>query len=209
MTDIISLVTIGITAFAATNIDDIFILMMFFSASSLTFPARQIVLGQYIGIGLLVAISALGSFIPLVIPLQLIALLGVVPIAIGIKKLIQVIKKNDQATPSLQTMQEKNSRNKKKSYLAFLTIAAVTFSNGGDNIGVYIPMFAHYNSVSQITTLMAVLMIMTAVWCAVAYYLVNHPLIASRIRRVGHIVLPWVLIGIGIYILAESFVLGM
>lgn len=76
----------------------------------------------------------------------------------------------------------------------------MTFSNAGDNIGVYTPMFA-----SQITKLVTVLMIMTAVWCAVAYYLVNHPLIASRIRRVGRVILPFVLIVLGIYILAESF----
>jgi cadmium resistance protein CadD (predicted permease) len=59
MTDIMSVIAIGVAAFAATNIDDIFVLMMLFS-SSLTFPVRQVVLGQYIGIGLLVAISALG-----------------------------------------------------------------------------------------------------------------------------------------------------
>jgi cadmium resistance protein CadD (predicted permease) len=206
MSDILTLVTIGISAFVATNIDDIFILMIFFSTSSLSFPIRQVVLGQYIGIGLLVAISALGSFIPLVVPLQLIALLGLVPIAIGVKKLIQVVRKKDEASDPMQTVQEKNSRKENRSYLSFLTVAAVTFSNGGDNIGVYVPMFAQYNTTSQFTTLVVVLMIMTAVWCAVAYYLVNHPLIASRIRRVGNIVLPLVLIGIGIYILAGSFV---
>jgi cadmium resistance protein CadD (predicted permease) len=103
--------------------------------------------------------------------------------------------------PSLKhKVQEKN-----KSYLSFLAVAAVTFSNGGDNIGVYTPMFAKYNSVSQITALVAVLMAMTAVWCIAAYYLVNHPLVASRIRRTGRIVLPFVLIGLGIYILVESF----
>ena len=206
MSDILTLVTIGISAFVATNIDDIFILMIFFSTCSFSFPVRQVVLGQYIGIGLLVAISALGSFIPLVVPLQIIALLGLVPIAIGVKKLIQVVRKKDEASDPMQTVQEKNSRKKNRLYLSFLTVAAVTFSNGGDNIGVYAPMFAKYNTASQFTTLVAVLMIMTAVWCAVAYYLVNHPLIASRIRRVGHIVLPLVLIGIGIYILAGSFV---
>jgi cadmium resistance protein CadD (predicted permease) len=57
MIDIVSLMAIGVSAFATTNIDDIFVLMMFFS--SLTFPVRQVILGQYIGIGLLVAISAL------------------------------------------------------------------------------------------------------------------------------------------------------
>lgn len=35
------------------------------------------------------------------------------------------------------------------------------------------------------------------------YYLVNYPLVATKIRRFGHIVPPFVLIGLGIYIFAE------
>jgi cadmium resistance protein CadD (predicted permease) len=208
MTDIVSLITIGISAFVATNIDDIFVLMLFFSpssvSSSLKFTAKQVVLGQYIGIGMLVAISALDSFLPLVVPPYIIGLLGIVPIIIGVKKLVQILRKADKVISSKQAAQEKSYK-KYEPYLSFLTVAAVTFSNGGDNIGVYIPMFAQYKSASQITTLVTVLMIMTAVWCAVAYYLVNHLLIASRIRHVGHIILPFVLIALGIYILAEFF----
>ena len=109
MSDILTLVTIGISAFVATNIDDIFILMIFFSTSSFSFPVRQVVLGQYIGIGLLVAISALGSFIPLVVPLQIIALLGLVPIAIGVKKLIQVVRKKDEASDPMQTVSKRRT----------------------------------------------------------------------------------------------------
>jgi cadmium resistance protein CadD (predicted permease) len=70
----------------------------------------------------------------------------------------------------------------------------VTFSNGVDNIGVYTPLFAKYNAASQITALAAIFMAMTAIWCLAAYYLVNHPLVASKIRRIVHIILPFVLI---------------
>jgi cadmium resistance protein CadD (predicted permease) len=199
MTDIPGLIAIGVAAFAATNIDDIFVLMMFFSSSSMTFPVKQIVSGQYIGIGLLVAISALGSFISLAVPTYIIALLGIVPIVIGIKKLVVFRKKNESNLN--QAVQ-----NKKKNNLVFAAVAAVTFSNGGDNIGVYTPLFAKYNSLSQITALAMIFMAMTAVWCIAAYYLVNHPLVASKIRSIGHIILPFVLIGLGIYILTESFV---
>ena len=205
MADILSIVAIGIASFAATNIDDIFVLMMFFSSSSssssLAFPAKQIVLGQYIGIGLLISISALGSFISLAIPTYIIGLLGVVPIGIGVKKLIELRKTDeDKISYSNHEIQREN-----KSYLSILAVAAVTFSNGGDNIGVYTPMFAKYNAASQITALVAVLMVMTALWCIAAYYLVNHPLVASKIRRTGRVVLPFVLIGLGIYIISESF----
>jgi cadmium resistance protein CadD (predicted permease) len=82
MVDVLGLIAIGITSSVATNIDDIFVLMMFFS--SLTFPVRQTILGQYVGIGLLVAISALGSFISLIIPTYIIGLLGIAPIVIGV-----------------------------------------------------------------------------------------------------------------------------
>lgn len=198
MIDILGLVTIGVAAFVATNIDDIFVLIMFFS--SLTFPVRQVVLGQFIGIGLLIAISALGSLISLVVPTYIIGLMGIIPIIIGIKNLVEIRKKNK--LPSRQVVQNKK---KNRSYFSFLSVAAITFSNGGDNIGVYVPLFSKYNTVSQITMLTAVFIAMTAVWCTSSYYFMNHPLVASKIRHIGSIILPFVLIGLGIYILTESF----
>ena len=197
MIDILGLIAIGIAAFAATNIDDIFVLMIFFS--SLAFPVRHIVLGQYIGIGLLISISAIGSLIALVVPTYIIGVMGIIPIVIGVKNLIEIRKKNN--SDSRQIAQDI----KKRSYLSFLSVAVVTFSNGGDNIGVYVPLFSKYNTVSQITTFMTVFLAMTAVWCIAAYYFVNHPLVASRIRHIGSILLPFVLIGLGIYIVIESF----
>lgn len=199
MIDILGLVAIGVGAFAATNIDDIFVLMIFFS--SLTFPVRHVVIGQYLGISLLIVISALGSLIALVVPIYIIGLMGIIPIVIGIKNLAEIKKKDDSY--SRQVVQNK----KNKSYLSFLAVAGVTFSNGGDNVGVYIPLFSKYNTLSQITALTAVFITMTAVWCIVAYYFVNHPLVASRIRYTGNVILPFVLIGLGIYILIESFLL--
>ncbi len=197
MADIPGLMAIGISGFAATNIDDIFVLMMFFSYSSMTFPVKQIVAGQYIGIGLLVAISALGFFFSLAVPSYIIGLLGIVPIAIGVRKLVALRKKSEPHS-------NQASQHKKKN-VAFAAVASVTFSNGGDNIGVYTPLFAKYDSPGEITVLVAVFMAMTALWCIVAYYLVNHPLVASMLRHIGHKILPFILIGLGVYILTESF----
>ena len=92
MIDILSLVAIGIAAFAATNIDDIFVLMVFIS--SLSFPVRHIVLGQYLGIGLLIAISVVGSLISLVVPTYVIGLMGIAPITIGIMNLVKIRKES-------------------------------------------------------------------------------------------------------------------
>ena len=82
--DFVSLIGVGIAAFAATDIDDLFVLILFFSNPR--YQARQIVLGQYLGIGLLVAVGGIGSLITLVVPPIVVGLMGLLPIAIGIKK---------------------------------------------------------------------------------------------------------------------------
>ncbi|MFL6475465.1 MAG: cadmium resistance transporter [Nitrososphaera sp.] len=212
--DFISLIGIGAAAFVATNIDDIVVLMVFFSSSN--FQAQNIVIGQYLGIGSLIAISALGSLIGLVVPSYIIGLMGLLPIAIGIKELLEIWRNNtnNKVEEEQVVSKEKLLRGDKRRgyvhlhYLSFLSVAAVTISNGGDNIGIYTPLFASYNSSSEVITLVAVFMAMTAVWCAIGYYLVRHPLLERRMRRLGHIVLPFVLIGLGLYILTDSFLLG-
>ncbi|MFL6482637.1 MAG: cadmium resistance transporter [Nitrososphaera sp.] len=212
--DFISLIGIGAAAFVATNIDDIVVLMVFFSSSN--FQAQNIVIGQYLGIGSLIAISALGSLIGLVVPSYIIGLMGLLPIAIGIKELLEIWRNNtnNKVEEEEVVSKEKLLRGDKRRgyvhlhYLSFLSVAAVTISNGGDNIGIYTPLFASYNSFSEVITLVAVFMAMTAVWCAIGYYLVRHPLLERRMRRLGHIVLPFVLIGLGLYILTDSFLLG-
>ena len=50
---------IGIVVFASTNIDDIFLLSAFFADPHLT--TRSVLIGQFDGIGLLVAASALAA----------------------------------------------------------------------------------------------------------------------------------------------------
>src|SRR3712207_518925 len=91
---IISIIGIGALSFVATNIDDIFLLMVFFSSSN--FQARSIVIGQYLGIGLIVAITAVGSLIALVVLLHITGLMGLVPTAIGIKELLQMRNNKDR-----------------------------------------------------------------------------------------------------------------
>lgn len=215
MADFLSLIGLGITAFAATNIDDIVVLMVFFSSSN--FQAQNIVIGQYLGIGSLIAISALGSLIALVVPSYIIGLMGLLPIAIGIKELLEIWRNNNNNNNSKREEEEEISKEKLLTgdkggylhhrYLSFLAVAAVTISNGGDNIGIYTPLFATYNSSSEVITLVAVFMAMTAVWCAIGYYLVRHPLLERRMRRFGRVVLPFVLIGLGVYILMDSFLI--
>jgi cadmium resistance protein CadD (predicted permease) len=156
------LVGVGIAAFVSTNIDDLLILMAFFATPR--FLPFQIVLGQYIGMGSLIAVSLLGLLIALVVPVNLIGLIGLFPIAIGIKELLELHKKknNDDNTNKDNEEQEEKELakwrlqgSKKIRYLPFLTVASVTFS-GGEEIGIYTSLFATNNEVSHIITLVSV-----------------------------------------------------
>jgi cadmium resistance protein CadD (predicted permease) len=120
-------------------------------------------LGQYLEIGLLIGISALGSRIPLIVPPYIIGLLGIVQIVLGAKRLVQIIKKEDKVSTSIHAIQKTNNRWNKQ-YLSFWLLQP-SLSNGGDNIRVYTPMFTQYSSVGQTITLIVVLMAMTGVWC--------------------------------------------
>jgi cadmium resistance protein CadD (predicted permease) len=199
--DFPALVGVGIAAFVATNIDDLFILMVFFATPR--FPSSQIVLGQYIGMGSLIGVSLAGSLITLVLPRNLIGLIGLFPIAIGIKELLELHKESDKEDD--ENLAKKLLRSK-KTRLPFLTVAAITFS-GGEEIGIYTTLFATNNEVGSIITLISVVMVLTAFWCYLANYLVKHSFLANVFRSIGSRVLPYVLIGLGIYILAEAFLM--
>lgn len=195
MLDFFGLFGIGIVSFIASNIDDTFVLMF----SSLRFQTRHIVIGQFIGIGVLTIISALGALIALVLPPFFIALMGLIPIAIGIKRLLEYYERNKR------TDTNKNIQDKGKNLISFLAVSGITIANGGDDVGVFTPLFAKYNTVVEVSTLVAIFMGLTVVWSAFTYYFVNHPVIATRIRRIGDIITPFVLIGLGLYILTDAF----
>lgn len=188
------------------------LILIAFFANNHRFPLPQIVLGQYSGMGALLAISIVGSLIALIVPDNLIGLIGIFPIAIGIRELLELLKNGDnneeeeeEESAAKQLPQSRRGR-RLTAYLPFLTVAVVTFS-GSEEIGIYTSVFATYHEVSEIIIIVLVVMVLTGVWCTVAYHLVNRPQIASSIKRIGTVALPFVLIGLGIYILAEAFLL--
>lgn len=183
-------VGLAIGLFVTTNLDDLFILLAFFSAPK--FRPRQVALGQMLGIATLYAVSVAASLLALVISPVYTGFLGLLPIGIGIKKILELRScgesdDDDQAT-------EKRSR------WNVLTVAAVTISDGGDNLSVYIPVFAT-RSHGEVAAIGVVFALMTLVWLRAAFWLTSHRTLGAPIRRYGHRVVPFVLVGLGCYIL--------
>ena len=178
-------VIVGAAAFVSTNIDDILLLALFFGQPRRSVAA--VVAGQYLGIGALVLVSVIAALAALVVPSHWLALLGLLPIGLGIRQLLQ--------------RQTNDANAVAPSGAGLWTVAGVTVANGGDNLGVYIPLFA--SQTSAIPVYVVVFAIGTAVWCVFGAALVRHPAVGTLLARYGHRILPWVLIGIGGYVLSD------
>ncbi|MEG4033111.1 MULTISPECIES: cadmium resistance transporter [unclassified Microcoleus] len=198
----------GITSFAATNIDDMVLSMLFFAQVNDTFRPRHIFFGKYLGFAALIAASLPGFFGGLIVPKAWIGLLGLVPIAIGISHLVRRDnEENDVQAVSGEFNRQSNSSVLSKLSNLFnpqtLNVAAVTVANGGDNIGIYLPLFAS-SDLPSLVVILAVFSVMVGVWSYVAYRLTRQRAIAPILTRYTKAVVPFVLIGLGIFILIES-----
>jgi cadmium resistance protein CadD (predicted permease) len=200
MKSLLALIGLAIVLFASTNVDDLFVLVGFFSDNR--FRARDTVLGQYVGITALFIASVAASLLSLVIPLPYIGLLGVIPILIGAKKLLELYRLRDQREEALEHPSDANRNGR------VATVALMTLANGGDNIGVYTPSFAT-RSAREIMVIALVFAVMTALWSFVAHAIVNHPKLGSPIRRYGHRITPVALVALGVLILYQAGSFGL
>lgn len=205
MSALVSDLGIGIAVFFSTNIDDLFLLAAFFADTRLN--RLSIVLGQYLGIGALVLVSAVAALLALTIPDGWIALLGLVPLLMGLAKLraLRVSAADTEDDSDARRIQEQEHTAERRLGLPVLAVASVTVANGGDNVAVYVPLFA--TAFDAIATYALTFAVMTGVWCALGYLLVNNKVLGGAIRRYGHIIVPVVLIALGIYILSDAVVL--
>jgi cadmium resistance transport/sequestration family protein len=208
MEQLFGAVLVGITAFVATNLDDIVVLVIFFSQVNTTFRRRHIVGGQYLGFMVLLLLSVPSYFGGLVLPKAWVGLLGLLPIWVGISQILD----KDAENPEVKAVSSEVASGKKVSILTWMTsilnpktyqVAAVTVANGGDNLGIYIPLFAS-NSLPRLAVIVSVFLILVGVWCWIAQRMTQQRAIALILARYGHRIIPFVLMGLGLYILVDS-----
>lgn len=174
----------SVTTFAATNVDDAVLLTLFFARR---IPTRRIVAGQYVGFAAILVVSLIGAWAALAIPHRWVRLLGLLPLALGIKQLLQARRTEPGQSPA-------------EGY-SVASIALVTLSNGADNVGVYVPFFVIDRA--YLWLILIVYAVLVAVWCFVGRWLGNHSLILSSVDRWGHWAVPLVFIALGIYVLSS------
>jgi len=186
--------------FAATNIDDIIVLSLFFArGAGRPGTTAKILAGQYLGfVGLLAAALVVTLGAGWALPEEAIPYFGLIPLALGLWAAWEVYRgegDDDDAAVSGKSV-------------AVATVAGVTFANGGDNIGVYVPVFLNI-STPAVITFCIVFLVLVAVLVAIAKFVATRRPIAEVLERWEHILFPIVLIGLGVAILVGGGAFGL
>lgn len=219
----ISTIITAFVSFASTNIDDIFILTLFFSQINNDMKIKHIFIGQYLGIGFLTTISIIGALGISIIPSEYVGFLGLVPIYLGVKAYFDYKKENKdnkdvtneefQNDTNIRTIEleettyirEKHMLNFSRNFinLSVIKVFSLTLANGADNIGIYVPLFTSMNLMDIMVTVI-IFILLIALWCFIALKLSERSFVQKNIEKYKHIFVPIIFICIGVFILKES-----
>jgi cadmium resistance protein CadD (predicted permease) len=199
MRALISLAGLAVALFVSTDIDNLFALLGFFLDHK--HHRLHVVLGQYVGIMFLFSVSAIAASLSRVIPVAYVAWLGLVPVAIGLKKIW------DWRSGAGEQAVRPQDAPKARASGTVATVALVCIANGGDNIGTYTPQFAVHSG-AEVAVMGMVFAVMTGIWCLIGQGLVDHPAFRAPLRIYGHRIVPLVLIALGLATLYEGGAVG-
>ncbi|WP_270264233.1 CadD family cadmium resistance transporter, partial [Enterococcus lactis] len=184
--------------YISTSIDYLFILLIIFSQSHTQKGIRHIFWGQYLGTGILVAVSLFAAYVLNFIPQDwIIGLLGLIPIYLGIR--VAVIGEEEEEEEE-EVVEKLESRGTSR---LFWTVALITIASGGDNLGIYIPYFTSL-AFSEILIALVVFVISIAILCFISYKLAKISFVSETLEKYERIIIPIVFIGLGIFILVEN-----
>ena len=187
--------------FMVTNIDDIIVLSLFFArGAGRQGTTTKIILGQYLGFGAILAASVVVSLgAQAFLPESVIPYFGLVPLILGLRAAWQAWRRRGDDDD------DELGEDKK---VSVLTVAAVTFANGGDNIGVYVPVFVTAGPAAIVVYCGAFLVLVMGLVLAARYIATRRP-VAEVLERWEHVLFPLVLIGLGVAILVEGGAFGL
>lgn len=188
--------------FAVTNLDDIVILSLFFAqGAGQRGAARRVIAGQYLAFTAILAVAIAVTFGAMFLPKEALPYLGLLPIALGLRDAWKAWRNRKPGDRGGQAESGPGGP-------TIFKVSATTFANGGDNIGVYVPVFTNVGTSGTIVCCV-VFLILVGVWCAAGRFVATRPVIAKPLGRWGHILLPVVLIAIGLLILIEGGAFGL
>ncbi|MEY4351872.1 MAG: hypothetical protein RLZZ609_113 [Cyanobacteriota bacterium] len=197
----------------ATTFDDNIYLTGFFSETNRQFRPVHVVVGELIGFSALILTSFFASrLLAETVPLSWIGWLGLMPILIGVVNLIELLRPpptRELSNAPLAEPQGQGYPSKRPKLSTVLRehhtykVSAITVSNGGNNLSIYIPLMATSSTGSALLT-MLVCYGAVLTWLTLSFRLTRLPAVAIHLSRHARRVFPFVLMWLGFRILHDS-----
>jgi cadmium resistance protein CadD (predicted permease) len=86
-----------------------------------------------------------------------------------------------------------------------IEVCTITLANSGDNVSIYLPIFASASSIEIIITVV-VFFAMLALLLVSTFFMVDFKFVSDFFEKYGSIIVPWFLIGLAFYILTGSII---
>lgn len=182
----LKVIGIALVAFASTNLDDLFLGMLCFAAAQTRKARIAVVLGKYLGIGVLIGVSLFAAIGLRVFIERYLWFLGLVPILLGIRA---IFAKEEEM----------------RSAIGVIPTALLTVGSGADNIGVYLPLFAGMDGMQTAVTV-GIFFLMTGVWSALSCKITDLPAVQKMLKRHRNWIIPTVYLLLGGYVLLEGWI---
>jgi cadmium resistance protein CadD (predicted permease) len=182
---------------ACSTFADLFILVTFFAeaTTSANLSPLKITIGQYLGFTIIVIISIIGFSVSLTLSSKPIGFLGLLPILLGVWKLLEVIFPTKE--------EEKAAKAKIAGMKSIFKVSVITLINGGDIIGIYLPLFSQSRG-AEIVIYVVIYYILLGVWCFAAWLLMRQKRVLRLVEKYMNWVIPFFYMGLGIYITVKS-----
>lgn len=192
----------SIATFIATGIDEIIVLTIIFVEVKNAKDVKDVYIGQQISMIVLLLISLLAAFGFAHIPSEYVGLLGIIPLAEGIRILFDRNYEDDD-------YEEKDVLQRLKKYRSLIvSIALIAIAGGAEELSIYIPYFASLDTTNLIVSVV-IFNILVPVWCTVCRKISSLKHVQNTVEKYEKILVPVVFIGLGIWVLIENGTLDL
>jgi cadmium resistance protein CadD (predicted permease) len=189
------LAVIGLVAgsFVATNLDNLLVLVVLLAATGRYLP----ILGGYVVSSLVIlAISTVGVALEVWLQPGAVGYLGVIPIGLG---LYTLLRRGGDAAVSLPGYAVAEAGAMRLGVGSF----ALMLGNSGDSLALLVPLLAE-TSRQFLPALLASWVLMALLLAGLALIIGGDERLAKRIEDRGSLVIPWIMVAVGLYILLDT-----
>ena len=190
----------SVLVFVATSVDELVVLTTIFAYAERRKAVGQVYAGQLMSQVVLLTISVLAASGIEAVSQRGIGLLGIVPIVLGIRVLLDRGGEEDEA---------QDTANRLRSSASFtLVVALIAIGGGGEELAVFIPFLGSL-AMPELVVALVTLVLLVPVWCRVSQRIASIKRIQGWIARYQRIFVPVVFISLGVFVIIDSGILDV